>query len=83
MVETDGINLGTGAGISVNTIYDRLSRLTGYGRPRFHGPPKRGEIRRSCLNASRALRELRWKPSIELEEGLRLTVEHFRGILRT
>jgi len=74
-------NIGTGTATTVNAIYDHLSGLTGYNRPRFHGPPKPGEVRRNALDAGRIAREMGWKPLVGLEDGLRLTVEHFRRVI--
>ena len=74
-------NLGWGRGISINEIFRRLQTLTGYRLAEVHGPPKLGEVRRSVLNATKAQQELGWRPTVEIEEGLRRTVEYFRTIL--
>ena len=76
--DDEAFNLGTGRGVSVNTIYDHLNHLTGYGRPRVHGPAKPGEVRVSCLDASKILAAAGWKPETGLEAGLGATVEFFR-----
>ena len=72
-------HLGTGVGASVNELFDRLAALTGYSRPRRHGPPLPGEVYKIALNAERAQRELGWTPRVTLDEGLRLTVEALGG----
>lgn len=74
-------NLGWGKGISVNEIFRRLRAITGYKLPEVHGPPKLGEVRRTCLDATKGLHELGWQPVVQIEEGLCRTVEHFRTIL--
>jgi UDP-glucose 4-epimerase len=71
-------NLGSGAGASVNAIFEHLKQITGYAREAIHGPAKLGETRRIYLEASKAARELAWRPEVGLEEGLRATVEHLR-----
>jgi UDP-glucose 4-epimerase len=71
-------NLGSGRGTTVNQIYQNLKTLTNYPLDGHHGPPKLGETRRIFLDASKAERELGWKPKINLEEGLRRTVEYFK-----
>ncbi len=71
-------NLGFGYGISVNEIFDRLSRITGYDREAIHGPPKPGEVYRIALKADKAKRVLKWQPKVDFESGLRMTVEWFR-----
>jgi UDP-glucose 4-epimerase len=71
-------HLGTGVGTSVNELFDRLAKLTGYARPRRHGPGLPGEVYKIWLSAERAGRELGWAPHVPLDEGLRLTVESVR-----
>lgn len=74
-------NIGTGIETDVNEIFHRLNRLTGAGAPEVHGPPKAGEQRRSVVDYSRAREVLGWKPRVDLEEGLRITVEYFQEVL--
>ena len=72
-------HIGTGVEATVNELFDRLARLTGYDRPRRHGPGLPGEVFRIRLSADRARDELGWTPEVALEEGLRRTVESIRG----
>ncbi len=72
-------NIGSGIGTSVNQIFAALQQATGYRGPRLHGPAKLGEVFRIYLDASRAQRELGWQPQVTLAEGIRRTVEYFRG----
>lgn len=72
-------NIGSGIPTSINAIFDRLAALTGYARPRSHGPAKPGEVRAIYLDAARAARDLGWQPQVALDQGLALTVAHFRG----
>ncbi len=71
-------NLGWGFGTSINEIFARLKEITGYEKEAVHGPPKKGEVFKICLDATKARRELGWVPRISLDEGLRMTVEYFR-----
>ena len=74
----DILNLGTGVGTSVNTIFALLAKTTGYTAPAVHGPAKAGEVSRIYLDARRAAARLGWEPRIGLPEGLASTVEFFR-----
>jgi len=67
--------------VTVNDLFDRLSRITGYRRPARHGPRRQGDVHRIALDATLAARELGWLPAVGLDEGLRDTVEHFRSLL--
>jgi nucleoside-diphosphate-sugar epimerase len=44
-----------------------------------HGPSMKGEQLRSVLNWSLAKKTLNWESKINLEDGLRETVDYFRG----
>ena len=77
--ERNGIyNLGWGYGTNINQIFDTLSEITHYERPRVHAPAIVGETSRIYLSAAKAERELGWKPQVSLEEGLERTVAYFR-----
>jgi UDP-glucose 4-epimerase len=69
-------NLGSGYGVSVNQIFAALRKITGYPRDAIHGPAKLGETRVIYLDATLAFKEMGWKPVIDLEEGLRRTLEY-------
>ncbi len=71
-------NLGYGIGTNINQIFDGLKAITGYPQEAHHGPAKAGETFRIYLDASRAKSELGWEPSVDLQEGLRRTVEYFK-----
>ena len=74
-------NIGTGRRTSVNDLFDTLAELTGYGEARRHGPALSGEVFRIFVTNDRARDELGWQPTVELHEGLRLTVESIRATL--
>jgi UDP-glucose 4-epimerase len=42
-----------------------------------HGPPRAGDLRSSLVSPAKAERELDWRPTVGLEQGLRETVEWF------
>lgn len=70
-------NLASGVGVSINQIFTSLKEITAYQREALYGPAKTGETFRIYLDAERARQELGWEPSVDLEQGLRQTVEHF------
>jgi UDP-glucose 4-epimerase len=76
---TGAFNIGTGIETSVNELFRMLRALAQVECPENHGAPKTGEQRRSVLDASRARQQLGWSPQVNLAEGLRQTVEYFRG----
>jgi UDP-glucose 4-epimerase len=77
--DADGIyNVGFGKPTSVNEIFAALKTVTGYPQPAHYGPAKAGETRKIYLDATHIRSQLGWAPTVELEDGLRQTVEYFR-----
>jgi UDP-glucose 4-epimerase len=70
------INLGTGIETDVLELARLLSELGGIEgfEPEF-ADARAAEVQRIALDASRAQRELGWKPETDLAEGLRFTLE--------
>lgn len=68
---TGPVNIGWGRETSVLELLENLRELDGgLGDPKF-APERPGEVRRSCLEVSRAQAELGWKAQVELRDGLR------------
>lgn len=69
-------NIGSGTETTVNRLAEVVSdALEGRSLEVTHQPEREGEVRRSCLDASKAARELGWEPLVGLPEGLGRTVE--------
>ena len=68
-------NIAAGSPASVNAVADAIGRILGKPVERRHGPPRPGDIRDSWADVSEAARVLGYRPSIDLEEGLRRTIE--------
>ena len=74
-------HVSTGVPVTVNDLFRKLAILIEYKlEPRF-GPARKGDVYRIALDNSRAADELGWAPQIQLEEGLRLTVDYFRAAI--
>lgn len=74
------LNISTGLGTTVNELFKKIHQLIPeYNLEPVYGPPRPGDLRKSILDNSLAAEILDWKPSWNLEEGLRETVEWFRG----
>ncbi len=72
-------NIGTGIETDVNSIFQLLNKLTNRNAEENHGPAKKGEQRRSVISFKKAEEMLGWKPEVDLEEGLKRTVEFFQN----
>lgn len=79
MDRADGraLNIGTGVGTNVLTIWDELARLAEFKGERVHGAPRAGDVPSMRLSAALAEAQLDWRPQITFPDGLRRTVEWF------
>lgn len=70
------INIGTGRETDVLQLARALRDLGGRSdfEPEF-APPRPGEVQRISLDATRAEKELGWRAEVDLDEGLRLTLD--------
>ncbi len=68
---TGPINIGHGRETSVLELIEALNEVApaGLATPEF-APERPGEVRRSCLDVSRARDELGWQATVGLREGL-------------
>jgi UDP-glucose 4-epimerase len=73
---TGPLNVGTGVETDVLELIERLARLDGARgfEPEF-APARTGEVQRISLDPRRAERELGWSAAIDIDEGLRLTLD--------
>ncbi len=72
------VNIGTGVETSVNQLFRIVRDTVAPEVEELHGPAKAGEQLRSILSWEKAHRELDWKPTISVDEGLRETAQWFK-----
>ena len=72
-------NIGTGVETSVRQLHSAIAAAVGApDEPEFH-PPRLGDLRRSCLDISRAETVLGWRPKVNIDDGVAQTVAFFRA----
>ncbi len=71
-------NVATGRRVTLNETFKSLQGITGYSGTPKYGPERDGDIKHSLADISKAAAGLGYKPTIDFEEGLRLTVEWYR-----
>jgi len=69
------VNIGLGKEINLLEIRQALARTLGQEIKVNEEPAKLGESRRSCLNCQRAKSVLNWEPEVDLEAGIKRTIE--------
>ena len=70
-------NIGTGVETSVNRLYELLLEIADKGLPPRHGPSKRGEQLRSCIDPTLAGRTFDWYAQTNIRVGLEETLRSF------
>ena len=76
---TGEVNIGTGRETSINTVVKRLATLSGRDAISEHSPARLFEVRRVCLNSTRAHRLLHWKARVPINAGLGKTWSWFHN----
>lgn len=72
-------NIGTGVETSVNGLYRSMAEVVDGPDEPLRAPARTGELERSALDPSLAAEVLGWRPGVALDDGIRRTVEWFRG----
>jgi UDP-glucose 4-epimerase len=72
-------NIGTGVETSVLDLGERLARACGREFDPEMAPARPGEVQRISISSARAAEDLGWRPTTDLDHGLRLTVDSFRS----
>jgi len=73
------INLATGSCVSLNQLLATLKAITGSRIEPIYGATRVGDVRESLADISKAQRLLGYRPLVDFEEGLRRTVDWYRG----
>ena len=72
-------NVATGTRVDLNETFAALKKLTGHSGEVKYGPEREGDIKHSLADISLATKAFGYRPSVNFEEGLRRTVEWYRG----
>jgi len=72
-------NVGTGTEVSIKKLFQELVNIVGVNIKEEYGPPKSGEQKRSVICFEKAKKVLSWSPQVFIEEGLKNTVDYFKG----
>ena len=72
-------NAGNGGRITLNQAWALVQKLQGVEIPAHFGPPRRGDVRDSQADTVAAARDLGHAPRFSFEEGMRQTLEWYRG----
>lgn len=73
------MNIACGQETSINHLASKIVELMGKEIEPVHAEARDGEILRSLADISKAKHLLKFEPRFSLEEGLKMTIEHFMG----
>jgi UDP-glucose 4-epimerase len=72
-------NVATGTRVDLNETFQLLKKIIGFKGDVKYEPERAGDVKHSLADLSRTEKALGYKPKISFEEGLRRTVEWYRG----
>jgi len=72
-------NVATGTRADLNETFEILKKLTGFSGTVKYGPDREGDVKHSLADISSAENYLGYAPQVNFEEGLRRTVDWYRG----
>ena len=70
-LDVPAFNIATGRETSVNQLAAAVGQALGRTPVIEYAPARPGELNRSCLDVSKASRELGWAPQVGFDEGMR------------
>lgn len=73
------MNTATGSRVTLNEVFGLLRELTGYSGSPAYAPARAGDIHDSLADIRLARELLDYEPIVDFREGLRRTVEWYRG----
>jgi len=72
-------NVATGERFDLNQTFQLLKKIIGYQGDIKYAPDRAGDVKHSLADLSRTEKHLGYKPKVNFEEGLRRTVDWYRG----
>jgi UDP-glucose 4-epimerase len=73
------LNIAYGERTTLNQILKMLNEVTRQDLPAHYGPERAGDVRHSHANLERAKKLLGYAPTVDVREGLRRTLEWYKG----
>ena len=71
-------NVACGNRISLNTLWSHLKSIAGINLSANYGPSRKGDVKDSLADISKAKRLLNYNPEFAVKEGIELTWEKFK-----
>jgi GDP-L-fucose synthase len=78
--DPEPVNLGAATEIGIKELAEKIARITGFDGSIVWDPTKPDGQPRRAVDGSRAKALLGWSPSVNFDEGLKMTVEWYRDV---
>ena len=72
-------NVGTGGSVNLLELLAELNAILGTSAVPVHGPARAGDIRHSRAKIDRIRTDLGYAPAVKFADGLRRTLDWYRG----
>lgn len=73
-------NIAVGQNFSVNQLYKGIQELLNSDHPATYRETRKGDVRNSLADISKAQKLLGYQPQFDFKKGLALTVEYFKNL---
>ncbi len=74
-------NVAVGANFSVNQMFEGIKELLEVEQDAVHREPRKGDVRNSLADISKAEKLLGYAPEMTFEQGLKVTVAYFKDLI--
>jgi UDP-glucose 4-epimerase len=71
-------NIACGGRITVNSMWEQICKIVGVSLSTIHEEPRKGDIKHSQADISRAASRMGYRPHVTFEEGLQHTIAWYR-----
>ena len=79
--ETGIFNIGTGEETLDKMVFELISQECNYDGLPFYAAERPGEIKRMCIDNSRAVKILKWNPRVHVREGITRAIAYYKNDL--
>ena len=75
----EAVNFGTSKDISINETAEKIVKISGSSSKIVHVNERLAEVTRLCCDYGKAEKMFGWKPTVDIEEGLKRNIEWVRS----
>jgi UDP-N-acetylglucosamine 4-epimerase len=77
------LNIASGERTTLNSLWDRISDLTGVDMSPVYSEERKGDVKHSLAAVTKAGRLINYAPGVLVSEGLKISVDWYRSVLHS